>query len=131
MPGFIGPLKLEDLGDGRRWRTLEEVCYEVGAPGSGWAITVPAGFVTDLASSPWWTWWFMPPSGRYNRAAVVHDWLCEQTNISRPVADAIWIEMLVALDCELWRVVLAGTGVFLYGLTVQVGRRWRRRQGAV
>ncbi len=38
-------------------------------------ITVPAGFTTDLASIPRPLWALLPKEGRYNRPAVIHDWL--------------------------------------------------------
>lgn len=36
---------------------------------------VPVGFVSDLASVPWFGRWLVPRAGRHNRAAVLHDWL--------------------------------------------------------
>jgi len=39
-------------------------------------ITIPAGFSTDLASVPRIFWWFLPPTGAYEKAAVVHDEGC-------------------------------------------------------
>lgn len=41
-------------------------------------FTVPAGFVTDLASVPQWLTWLVPIQGVGDRAAIVHDWLCTQ-----------------------------------------------------
>lgn len=38
-------------------------------------ITVPAGFVTDLASIPRLVWSFYPPDGPWVKAAVIHDFL--------------------------------------------------------
>jgi hypothetical protein len=38
-------------------------------------ITVPAGFVTDLASIPRWAWILMPPDGPWVKAAIIHDYL--------------------------------------------------------
>lgn len=38
-------------------------------------LTVPAGFVTDLASTPILVWPILPPWDEYARAAVVHDYL--------------------------------------------------------
>lgn len=50
----------------------------------GWVISIPAGYTTDFASTPRWLWWWLPPHGKYERAAVVHDWLC--TNQGR-----VWV----------------------------------------
>lgn len=38
-------------------------------------VTVPAGFVTDLASIPRIVWSFFPPDGPWVKAAIVHDFL--------------------------------------------------------
>lgn len=41
----------------------------------GDVFTVPAGFLTDLASVPRFLHWLILPYGAYTRAAVLHDWL--------------------------------------------------------
>jgi hypothetical protein len=38
-------------------------------------ITVPKGFVTDLASVPRWAWFLIPPDGPWVKAAIIHDYL--------------------------------------------------------
>jgi hypothetical protein len=38
-------------------------------------ITVPAGFVTDLASIPRWAWILLPPDGPWVKGAIIHDFL--------------------------------------------------------
>lgn len=38
-------------------------------------ITVPAGFVTDLASVPRWAWTLIPPDGPWVKAAIIHNFL--------------------------------------------------------
>jgi len=40
-------------------------------------IDVPAGYRTDFASIPRFFWRVLPPFGRYGKAAVIHDWLCD------------------------------------------------------
>lgn len=40
-------------------------------------IDVPAGYRTDFASIPRIFWRVLPPFGRYGKAAVIHDWLCD------------------------------------------------------
>lgn len=39
-------------------------------------ITIPADFPTDLASVPRLFWALLPPDGVYEKAAVLHDYLC-------------------------------------------------------
>lgn len=40
-------------------------------------IDVPAGYRTDFASIPRFFHRLLPPAGRYGKAAVIHDWLCD------------------------------------------------------
>lgn len=53
------------------WRFRLGAAYEIGATGSGWIVTIPAGFVFDL-SAPWWIAWALPRA-RMRRAAGLHD----------------------------------------------------------
>jgi hypothetical protein len=47
------------------------------------AVTVPRGFVTDLATIPVYFWWAIKPTGRHGHAAILHDWLYwEQGSVS-------------------------------------------------
>lgn len=41
----------------------------------GTRIVINVGYVTDFASVPKWLWSFFPPIGKYNRAALIHDYL--------------------------------------------------------
>ncbi len=67
---FLGPLRMEDI-DGCSFRLLEPLVF-VSEQHNGIFI-VPAGVETDLASTPRGLWNMVPKSGRYNRAAVLHD----------------------------------------------------------
>lgn len=67
---FLTPLRMEDI-DGRNFKVLEPLVY-LSAQHNGIFI-VPAGVITDLASIPRGLWNLFPKSGRYNRAAVLHD----------------------------------------------------------
>lgn len=53
-------------------------------------VTVPEGFVTDLASVPKAFWEIMRPEGRYAYAAVVHDYLYWTQDRSKAEADKIF-----------------------------------------
>jgi len=75
MPSsFMTPLRVEFI-DGRSWRVLQEFDYQVVFGDEGTTIRVPAGFITDFASIPRALWSFMIPTGKYGKAAVVHDYL--------------------------------------------------------
>lgn len=47
--------------------------FTVSLGGRSW--TVPAGYRTDLATVPRIFWWAIPPTGAYEIAAVLHDWM--------------------------------------------------------
>jgi hypothetical protein len=66
--------------DGKHFTLLQPIVYETEFG----VITIPAGFVTDFASIPRFLWSIYPPTGRYQEAAVVHDWLyvCHYANRS-------------------------------------------------
>ncbi|MEA5259452.1 DUF1353 domain-containing protein [Arcicella aquatica] len=55
------------------WWELHEPFEEILSDGS--SVLVNAGYVTDFASVPRWLWSLFPPIGKYNRAALVHDYL--------------------------------------------------------
>ena len=54
------------------------------------SISVPAGFVTDLASIPPYFWWAIQPTGRHGHAAILHDWLYWEQGCPRTVADQVF-----------------------------------------
>src|SRR5262245_22776830 len=57
-------------------------------------IVVPDGFVTDFASIPRAFWTIYPRTGRYQWAAVVHDYLYWEQTLSREEADHILLEAM-------------------------------------
>ncbi len=61
-------------------------------------LTVPKGFVTDLATVPRLFWQALPPSGRYGPAAIIHDWLYWQQATTREIADTIFLVVMEELD---------------------------------
>lgn len=77
MSDFTKPgIKVEKESDrSKTWVLIEDLEYYIDKPG-GKTIIVPKGFKTDFASIPRPFWGLFPPAtGRYIRAAVVHDYL--------------------------------------------------------
>lgn len=81
MSRFTGKLALvllddkdhPTIRDGRSlWGLERELGYRTSIGGEG-AITVPAGFITDLASIPRALSGALPPDGPWTKAAVIHD----------------------------------------------------------
>lgn len=75
MSAFTGPLIIEEVVPGRRWRLAQPIRYEAGAEGSGRVIVVPAGFETDGATIPAGLRIMLAVWGSYGRAAAMHDYL--------------------------------------------------------
>jgi len=92
----------EDLYDGEHWQLNEEFDYEIGVKGSGKTIHVPKGYITDFASVPKIFWNIFPPTGKYGKAAVIHDYLYSHNGIfSYKDKDGIWqTEILNRQECD-------------------------------
>lgn len=69
---FNGLARYEDSEDGCTAKLLRRLKFKTL---DGWLIEVPAGFETDFASIPRLLWTVIPPRGRFNRPAIVHDFL--------------------------------------------------------
>lgn len=83
MSDFLTPLQLEFI-DGHLWRLLTPLEYHLGAPDGEEVVIVPTGFFTDFASIPRGLWNLFPPTGKYGKAAVIHDFLYQQREIHGP-----------------------------------------------
>lgn len=78
MPFFIpnDDLVVENVSN-RKWKVIAPLTYMFSVDGIEQAITVPVGYVTDFASVPRLFWVLFPPDGKYTKAAVIHDYLCD------------------------------------------------------
>ncbi len=96
----LGPIKLDQTGL-EQWTLIEPFAYQ--------SIVVPAGFVTDGASSPLRdlikSW-----GGHYNTAALVHDYLYDCLNRGHPdpaaptraAADGFLYEIMQRCGVNFW-----------------------------
>jgi hypothetical protein len=81
------------FGDFQDWILFAPLQWTIGATHD--SITVPIGFVTDLASIPQMLWSIgLRPEGQYSRAAIVHDYLYWSQNCTREQADHL---LLIAM----------------------------------
>ena len=84
-----------DRLDSRTWQTSKIMIYVLDDDVASWAhfdeVVVPVGFKTDGASIPRGFWWLIgsPFTGKYLRAALVHDYLYSVQITDRGVADRI------------------------------------------
>lgn len=133
-PAFRSDLDFRDLnrGSGRiKLLLLSDLIYD--SPALNRTITVPAEFVTDLASIPQVLWNILPPIGAYDAAAVVHDYLYTLGGFQRslvmgvpppltwtePVeraqADSILLEAMDVCQVVAWKKRLIYAGVRVGG----------------
>lgn len=110
------------MPDGKTWRLDGPFSY---SPALGGHITVPTGFVTDLASIPKLFWNILPPFGKYTEAAVIHDWLYRTHKIPRAGADAILLEAMDLCRVPAWqrRVIYLAVRIF-GGFAYRNEKRW-------
>ncbi len=101
-PMFYSKLVFED-DYGFPFTLIQSLTY-VSAVFGG-TIVVPQGFQTDLASIPQILENILPRVGRYDKAAVVHDFLYQTAykNVSRWEADYILNEAMRVCGVEHWK----------------------------
>ena len=116
---FLTELKVKDLGDGTRWQLTAPLI----AKDAVCTYVVPTGFVTDFASLPGWMFW-RAKSGKWNRAAVLHDsaysheLMMQPTRVlTRADADRLFLDGMEACGVNTvtrhvfyWAVRIAGGG---------------------
>jgi hypothetical protein len=93
----LGEIKLEEITP-TSYRTIEPYTYNSD---TGRQFHIPAGFITDGASSPFriliTTW-----GGHYSTAALVHDFLYTTGVIPRVEADAVLFEIMSKTGVNFW-----------------------------
>lgn len=127
MSSYTNPPRLTRIGE-RLWRVDVGFEYYIGHPNSGFVVTIPAGFETDLASIPPVLQWLLPPDGKYDHgivawvlrlfgrdgwdwryahAAIVHDYLYKQAIATKRIADIVFYESMGVSRVYTWlRVVM-------------------------
>lgn len=125
MSSFTNALIIKDEGDGKYWSIQAPFRYCIGREDSGRYVEVPEGFKTDLASVPRAMQWIIPKLGKYNHAAVVHDYLYRHqvywiktagrsrmtVTATRKKADDIFKEAMKVCGVGKWRRNLIYAGV--------------------
>lgn len=84
-------------------------------------IWVPKGFHSDSASIPRFLWGIYPSWGRWNRAAVVHDWLYTVQVTTREEADSVFLDALEVCGVPWIRRRIFHSSVRVFG-----GRHWAK-----
>lgn len=97
MSQFTEKLIVSLKPDGSHWELEAPFEYYTEIFGHKKYITVPKGFLTDFASIPKVFHSFIKDKDKYNKAAVVHDWLYNCKIYDRKTADKIFLEAMAIL----------------------------------
>jgi len=101
LTSFTKPLIVKHL-DGLRWELVE--AFEYYTADKEHLIKVPKGFITDFASIPRIFWTVIgQPTGRYGKAAVIHDYLYFTQRFTRKYADFVFVEAMGILGVSWWK----------------------------
>lgn len=98
MGKFLGDLNLRWVGVINKtviWELLTPLSYITN---SNITIIVPIGFRTDLASIPRILWVFLPPDWKYTKAAIIHDYLLENSDLSTQQINRIFQDGMTDLN---------------------------------
>src|SRR5690242_7880367 len=109
--------------DPRYWSVLRAFTYYAKPPNS---FVVPQGQRTDFASVPRPFVWFIPTYGRYTKAAILHDHLCDlaaQGTFHRRDADGVFRQAMRVLGVPFLRRWIMWAAVRWGALTTADGRR--------
>jgi hypothetical protein len=116
MGTFDHPLRLTYI-DGSDWEVFETFVYSTELDGVKTVILVPAGFITDFASIPRFFWRLLPPTGKYGKAAVIHDYIYRtpSVNLTRAQADTVFRDAMKDLGVGWWTRTAMFRAVRLFG----------------
>lgn len=113
-----GALHMGRFAD-RMYYLTKTISWKPGKQKNLPAVTVPTGFVTDLASVPRIFWTIFPPDGQYTYPAILHDYLYWSQHTSREEADLILMEAMKEFD-----VGSVSSEVIYAAVRVGGGRGW-------
>ncbi|EAV2404757.1 DUF1353 domain-containing protein [Salmonella enterica] len=113
MSKFTTPAILEMIGH-YNWRVYEPFEFYLSDDSSD-VISVPAGFVTDLATVPRIFWILLPPDGKYAKAAIIHDYLYDNALRTKYEADRIFLDGMKVLGVPRWKRTIMYLAVRLFG----------------
>lgn len=94
----------------RHWRLVYPYVYK----GNRDTFVVPAGYRTDLASTPRALWAIFPPFGAYSEAAVIHDWLLSERVVHSRDAHGIFRRIMGEHGVPRWQRDVMYSAVRLY-----------------
>ena len=103
MSQFTEGLITKWVPEEKKFRVYLAFGYHVGSEDSDEIIEVPEGYMSDLASIPWFARWLIPKLGRHAQAAVLHDIMYQYHLYSQKRCDEIFLEAMEVLKVPLWK----------------------------
>jgi hypothetical protein len=97
-----------------RFTLLDNYTFHI----DGETINVPSGYQTDFATVPRILWSILPPLGKHNPAALIHDYLYDNRIGTRKKADKIFLNVML-----LYNVKVVTAYIMYLGVRIG-GRRW-------
>lgn len=125
---FTGRLLVSPMDDGTYW-VLENAIQCTAENGE--IYTVPAGFITDFASSRIGSFNLLPLSFVYGISPVLHDYLYSTGIVTRSRADSLFLEAMISQKRSRWIAYKAYFGVRIFGKyawTIHARNRFIRSQ---
>lgn len=105
---------LDESVDGKWFETYSVFVYNSE---DGKQIIVPNYINTDFASIPRAFRWMITRVGKYGKAAVLHDYLCEYKIVPRKKADKLFLEAMKVLGVGWLKRRTMYFGVRAYSIT--------------
>lgn len=117
---FPVPLDMRDLPNGKRLIIEPFKCIDEKL---GLEFTVPAGFVSDLASIPDWMTSIFHKIGDHDKAAVGHDYLYVSQICSKKRADMFFLHGMLDQGQKEWR-----SRAMYLGVVVGGNKSWSKHE---
>jgi len=110
---FYSELYVEILNGGRKRKLVKKLIYY--SKSLNQMVAVPEGFITDFASVPRIFWNILPPSGKYTKAAVLHDYFYQTHLVDKKTADIIFKEAMECLGVSKFKIWCMYNAVKFFG----------------
>lgn len=116
MSKFTDQLLVESLGS--KWILRKPFSFYYQNDSTKIEVEVPEGFITDFASTPRLLYPIFPPIGKYNKAAMVHDFLYNKNcplKLTRKQCDQFFLQGMEVLEVPKWKRIAMYLAVRLMG----------------
>ncbi len=111
----LSPIPKRHWWKRQNYRLLEPVQYYSELMDT--TYTIPANFITDLASVPFLFRWLLPPDGEYKYEAMLHDYLFRtpEVEVTFDEANDVFLEAMEVGIVAYWKEKVLYKAVCLFG----------------